>query len=169
MKKKIAGRKLEQKIVPFLWFEEGAEKALKFYASVFKGAKITGVCRYGKEGPGKPGTVMTGTIEIAGQRFSVINGGKLPGFKFTPAISFFVNCATQKEVDRYWEKLSAGGKKIQCGWLTDKYGVTWQIVPTILGDLLGDDDEEKSARVMQAMRKIKKLDIAGLKRAHRGK
>ena len=156
-----------QKITPFLWFDDNAEEAMNFYASVFKNAKVGEVTRYGAGGPGPEGTVMTGTFEIDGQQFMVLNGG--PIFKFTEAISLFVNCETQEEVDELWEKLSEGGEKSRCGWLKDKYGLSWQIVPTILGELLHDKDPEKSKRVMMAMMQMSKLDIAALKKAYEGK
>jgi predicted 3-demethylubiquinone-9 3-methyltransferase (glyoxalase superfamily) len=156
-----------QKITPFLWFDGSAEEAMKFYASIFKNSKIGTVSRYGDAGPGPKGSVMSGTFELEGQKFMALNGG--PMFKFTPAISFFVNCETQQEVDELWEKLSAGGEKSRCGWLKDKFGVSWQIIPSVLGELLGDKDPEKSKRVMQAMLQMDKIDIAGLKQAYAGK
>jgi len=150
-----------QKITPFLWFDDKAEEAMKFYTSIFKNSKIGSVTRYGDAGPGAKGTVMSATFEIEGQKFMALNGG--PMYKFTPAISFFVNCETQQEVDELWEKLSAGGEKSRCGWLKDKFGVSWQIIPSVLGQLLGDKDPEKSKRVMKAMLQMDKLDIeAGL-------
>lgn len=156
-----------KKITPFLWFNDNAEEAMNFYTSVFKNSKILDVSRLPEGTPGPAGKVMTGTFEIEGQEFMALNGG--PEFKFTEAISLFVNCETQEEVDYYWEKLSAGGEKSQCGWLKDKFGLSWQIVPTALGRLMGDPDPAKSARVMQAMLKMTKLDIAGLQRAYDGK
>lgn len=150
-----------QKIVPFLWFDGKAEEAMNFYTSIFKDSKIKTIHRYGDAGP--KGTVMSGTFEINGQEFMALNGG--PQFSFTPAISFFVNCETQAEVDELWEKLSAGGEKSRCGWLRDKYGVSWQIIPTTLGKMLGDPDRAKANRVMQAMLKMDKIDIQGLQRA----
>jgi predicted 3-demethylubiquinone-9 3-methyltransferase (glyoxalase superfamily) len=153
-----------QKITPFLWFDGKAEEAMNFYTSIFKNSKVINVSRYGEGGPGPKGTVMSGTFELEGQRFMALNGGPL--FSFTPAISFFVNCETQAEVDELWEKLSAGGKPDRCGWLKDKYGLSWQIIPSILGKLLGDPDPQKSGRVMKAMLQMNKLDIEGLKRAH---
>ena len=155
-----------QKITPFLWFDGNAEEAMNFYTSIFKNSKIGKVRRYGEAGPGPKGSVMTGTFQIEGQEFMVLNGG--PNFKFTPAISFFVNCETQKEVDELWEKLSAGGEAMQCGWLKDKFGVTWQIIPKALGEFLGDKDPQKSQRVMKAMMKMVKIEVEGLKRAHAG-
>lgn len=156
-----------QKITPFLWFNNNAEEAVKFYTSIFKNSKIGKIARYGEEGEkvsGRPkGSVMTIEFELEGQEFVALNGG--PHFKFTEAISFVVNCKTQAEVDKYWRKLSAGGTEVQCGWLKDKYGLSWQIVPTILGKLLSDKDAAKSHRVMQAMLKMVKLDIKKLQQA----
>jgi predicted 3-demethylubiquinone-9 3-methyltransferase (glyoxalase superfamily) len=153
-----------QKITPFLWFDGKAEEAMKFYTSIFKNSKVGNVSRYGDAGPGPKGTVMSATFELDGQKFMALNGG--PEFKFTPAISLFVNCETQQEVDELWEKLSAGGEKSRCGWLKDKYGLSWQIIPAVLGELLADKDPEKSKRVMQAMLQMDKIDIEGLKRAY---
>jgi len=153
-----------QKIVPFLWFNGQAEEAMNFYVSIFKNSKIKTLHRYGDAGPGPRGTVMSGAFELNGQEFMALNGG--PQFTFTPAISFFVNCETQAEVDELWEKLSAGGEKSRCGWLRDKYGVSWQIIPTALGKMLGDPDRAKAGRVMQAMLKMDKIDIHGLQRAY---
>jgi predicted 3-demethylubiquinone-9 3-methyltransferase (glyoxalase superfamily) len=153
-----------KKITPFLWFDNNAEEAMNFYTSVFKHSKIGNVTRYLEGAPVPAGTFMTGTFEIEGQEFVVLNGG--PNFKFNEAVSFVVNCDTQQEVDDYWEKLTAnGGQEVQCGWLKDKFGLTWQIVPTVLLELLADKDRKKAQRVMDAMLKMKKLDIAGLKRA----
>lgn len=152
-----------KKITPFLWFDGEAEPAAKFYTSVFKGSKIRSVTRYSKGTPGKPGSVMTVNFKILGQEFTALNGG--PVFKFTPAVSFVVHCSTQKEVDTYWRKLTAGGKEVQCGWLEDRFGVSWQIVPDVLIDLLNDKDEAKVERVTQAMLKMIKLDIRLLKAA----
>jgi predicted 3-demethylubiquinone-9 3-methyltransferase (glyoxalase superfamily) len=153
-----------QKITPFLWFNNNAEEAMKFYTSVFENSKIGKVTYYPEGTPGPAGTMMTGTMQLAGQEFIVLNGG--PHFKFTEAVSFVVNCDTQEEVDKYWEKLTAGGgQEVECGWLKDKFGLSWQIVPTVLPELLVDKDREKSKRVMQAVLKMKKLDIEGLKRA----
>jgi predicted 3-demethylubiquinone-9 3-methyltransferase (glyoxalase superfamily) len=165
------GKKSMQKITPFLWFNNQAEEAVKFYTAIFKNSKIMKVARYGEEGEkiaGRPkGSVMTVEFQLEGQQFVALNGG--PQFKFTEAISFVVNCKTQAEVDRFWKKLSAGGKKVQCGWLKDKYGLFWQIVPTVLGELLSDKDAAKSQRVMQAMLKMVKLNIKKLKEAYDGK
>jgi predicted 3-demethylubiquinone-9 3-methyltransferase (glyoxalase superfamily) len=155
-----------QKITPFLWYNGKAEEAANFYVSLFKNSKILTINRYGEAGPGPKGTVMSVTFRLAGQEFIALNGG--PEFKFTPAISFFVNCETQKEVDELWEKLSADGRKDRCGWLQDRYGISWQIVPTTLGKLLNDPDPVKSQRVMQAMMHMDKIDIEGLKRAYAG-
>ena len=156
-----------QKITPFLWFDDNAEEAMNFYLSVFKNSKIGKVARYGKAGPGPEGTVMTASFELAGQEFIALNAG--PKFKFTEAISFVVNCETQKEVDDFWEKLSAGGEKGRCGWLKDKFGLSWQIVPTALGKMMSDSDPTRSQRVMKALLQMDKLDIAELKRAYEGK
>ena len=153
-----------QKITPFLWFDNNLEEAMSFYTSVFKNAKVVNVSRYGDAGPGPKGSVMTATFELEGQRFMGLNGG--PHFKFTEAVSFFVSCDTQQEVDELWAKLTEGGEESQCGWLKDRFGLSWQIVPRALGEMLGDKDPKKSQRVMQAMLKMKKIDIAGLKRAY---
>ena len=153
-----------QKITPFLWFDGQAEEAMNFYTSIFKNSKIVSVMHYGEAGPGAKGTVMSATFEIQGQEFIVLNGG--PHFKFSPAISFFVNCETQEEVDELWEKLSEGGKTNRCGWLDDKFGVSWQIVPTALGEMLQDKDPEKSQKVMAAMLQMDKLDIEALRHAY---
>lgn len=153
-----------QKITPFLWFDDKAEDAANFYVSIFKNSRIGTVRRYGDAGPGPKGKVMTLTFELDGQPFFALNGG--PHYTFSPAVSFFVNCETQQEVDELWDRLSAGGQPLRCGWLTDKFGLTWQIIPSVLGELLGDKDPEKSARVMQAMMQMVKLDIAGLKQAY---
>jgi predicted 3-demethylubiquinone-9 3-methyltransferase (glyoxalase superfamily) len=155
-----------QKITPFLWFDDKAEEAAKFYVSIFKNSKMGNVSRYGDAGPGPKGTVMVTTFQLDGQEFMALNGG--PTFKFTEAISFVVNCETQEEVDEFWEMLSEGGEKSRCGWLKDKYGLSWQIVPTVLGELMQDKDPEKSKRVMQAMLQMDKLDIQTLKQAYEG-
>jgi predicted 3-demethylubiquinone-9 3-methyltransferase (glyoxalase superfamily) len=154
-----------QKITPFLWFDDQAEQAVKFYTSIFKNSKIGSISRYGDAGPGEKGKVMSATFQLGGQEFMALNGG--PVFKFSQAISFYVNCETQAEVDLFWEKLSEGGEKQQCGWLKDKFGVSWQIVPTVLGELLNDSNVQKSQKVMQAMLKMEKLDIQGLKLAYK--
>ncbi|HET7205815.1 MAG TPA: VOC family protein [Terriglobales bacterium] len=155
-----------QSITPFLWFDKQAEEAANFYVSIFKNSRIKTVSRYGDAGPGPKGSVMVVSFEINGQEFTALNGG--PQFKFTPAISFLVNCETQPEVDDLWEKLSQGGRKDRCGWLQDKYGVSWQIIPMTLGKLMSDPDRKKSTRVMQAMLQMDKIDIAGLERAYAG-
>ncbi|MGA2192759.1 MAG: VOC family protein [Nitrospirota bacterium] len=155
-----------QKIIPFLWFDDNAEEAVNFYVSIFKDSKIVSVARYGEAGPGPEGTVMTIAFELNGQEFIALNGGPL--FKFNEAISFVVNCETQEEIDGLWEKLSEDGKKVECGWLKDKYGLSWQIVPTVLGRMLSDADPEKSKRVMQAMLEMDKLDIKVLRQAYEG-
>ena len=156
-----------QKITPFLWFDNQAEEAMNFYVSIFKNSKILGCSRYGEAGPGPKGTVMVGTFQLEGQEFLALNGG--PHFKFTEAISLVVNCETQPEIDEMWEKLSEGGEKGQCGWLKDKYGLSWQIVSPVLAELMKDKDPQKSNRVMEAMLKMKKIDIETLKRASEGK
>jgi len=154
-----------QKITPFLWFDGKAEEAMNFYSSIFKNSKIGRITRYGDAGPGPKGAVMSGTFQLDGQEFMALNGG--PQFKFTEAISFFVNCETQEEVDELWEKLSDGGQKSRCGWLKDKYGLSWQIIPSALGEMLGDKDPEKSRRVMKAMLQMDKIDIKGLEQAYK--
>jgi predicted 3-demethylubiquinone-9 3-methyltransferase (glyoxalase superfamily) len=152
-----------QKITPFLWFDHQAEEAAGFYVSIFPNSMIAKVVRYGKAGPGPPGSAMTVQFQLEGQSFVALNGGPL--YKFTEAISFVVNCETQDEVDAYWGKLCAGGTEIQCGWLKDKFGLTWQVVPTVLSQLLSDPDPEKSRRVMKALMTMKKLDVRALKQA----
>jgi predicted 3-demethylubiquinone-9 3-methyltransferase (glyoxalase superfamily) len=153
-----------QKITPFLWFDDNAEEAIQFYTSIFKNSKIGRITRYGEAGPGPKGTVMTAVFQLEGQEFMALNGG--PHFKFTEAISLFVNCETQQEVDELWEKLSEGGEKGRCGWLKDKYGLSWQIIPKALGELLADKDPKKSQRVMKAMLQMDKIDVKGLKQAY---
>jgi predicted 3-demethylubiquinone-9 3-methyltransferase (glyoxalase superfamily) len=153
-----------QRIVPFLWFNDKAEEAMNFYVSIFKNSKVKSISRYGDAGPGSKGTVMSGTFQIEGQEFIALNGG--PQFSFSPAISFFVNCETQTEVDELWEKLSEDGEKGQCGWLKDKYGVSWQIIPTALGKLMNSPDPAKSQRVMHAMLKMNKIVIKDLQNAY---
>ena len=153
-----------QKITPFLWFDGKAEEAANFYVSIFKNSRILNITRYGEAGPGPKGSVMTVVFELDGEQFIALNGG--PQFKFTEAISFSVNCKTQGEVDKFWEKLSQGGEEGPCGWLKDKYGLSWQINPTILGEMLQDSNPEKSKRVMEAMLKMKKIDIHGLQRVY---
>lgn len=153
-----------QNITPCLWFDGKAEEAMNFYVSVFKNSKIVSVTRYGDAGPGKKGTVMIGTLQIDGQEFHALNGG--PEYTFTPAISFVVNCETQQEVDQHWDKLSKGARSWRCGWIQDKYGVSWQIVPSILRKLLQDKDAGKASRVMKAMLKMDKMDIELLQQAY---
>ncbi|HKW40957.1 MAG TPA: VOC family protein [Gemmatimonadales bacterium] len=154
-----------QPITPFLWFDTQAEQAAKLYCSIFKNSKILTTTRYGEAGPGPKGSVMTVVFQLEGQEFIALNGG--PQYKFTEAISFVVNCKSQQEVDNYWKKLSEGGEEGPCGWLKDKYGLSWQITPTVLGEMLGDRDPKKAKRVMEAMLKMKKIDIAGLEQAYR--
>jgi len=161
---KITTEPGKQKITPFLWFNDNAEDAMNFYVSVFKNSKIGNVTRYGEAGPGPKGSVMTASFQLNGQEFVALNGGSQ--FKFTEAISFVVNCDSQEEVDEFWEKLSEGGEKSRCGWLKDKYGLSWQIVPTVLPKLLQDKDPHKSTRVIQAMMQMDKIDIATLQKAY---
>ncbi|HVE86759.1 MAG TPA: VOC family protein [Myxococcales bacterium] len=157
-----------QKITPFLWFDTQAEEAMNFYLSVFPNSRTVSVSRYGDVGPKPKGTVMVATFILDGQQFQALNAG--PEYKFNPSISFLVNCETQKEVDTLWDKLLAGGgKEMQCGWLTDKYGVSWQIVPVALGQMIADKDQAKANRVMAAMMQMVKLDIAKLKQAYEGR
>jgi predicted 3-demethylubiquinone-9 3-methyltransferase (glyoxalase superfamily) len=161
-----------QKITPFLWFDDQAEEAAKFYTSVFKNSKVGKITRYGEaaeKAAGRPaGSVMTVEFELEGQKFTALNGG--PVFKFNESISFVVNCDTQKEVDYFWEKLTAdGGQASQCGWLKDKFGLSWQVVPTVLIEMLHDEDSEQSERVMKAMLQMQKIDIKTLKEAYAGK
>ncbi len=152
-----------QKVTPFLWFDGNAEDAANYYISIFKNSKMGKISRYGDAGPGPKGSAMSVTFQIEGQEFFALNGG--PQFKFTPAISFFVNCETQQEVDELWEKLSAGGRTDRCGWLQDKFGVSWQIIPTVLGQLLGDKDPQRAKRAMQAMLQMTKIDGNALQQA----
>jgi predicted 3-demethylubiquinone-9 3-methyltransferase (glyoxalase superfamily) len=154
------------KISHCLWFDGQAEEAMRFYVSVFDDSKVIGVTRYGEAGPGAPGTVMTASFVIAGQEFFALNGG--PEFIFSPAISIVVNCDTQEELDRYWERLSAGGETIECGWLKDKYGVSWQVVPSAWPEWLSAADPVRAQRVMKAMMQMVKLDIATLQQAYEG-
>jgi predicted 3-demethylubiquinone-9 3-methyltransferase (glyoxalase superfamily) len=154
-----------QKITPCLWFDDQAEEAVRFYTAIFKNSKVRKVARCGEGGPRPKGSVLTVLFQLDGQEFLALNGG--PNFKFTEALSLIVNCKTQKEVDRMWEKLSEGGEKGQCGWLKDKYGLSWQIVPTVLAKLVTDPDPARAARVLQAMMGMQKLDIKGLKKAYR--
>ena len=163
--------KTTQKISTFLWFDNQAEEAANFYVSIFEDSRIAGITRYDEEGAkaaGRPkGSVMTVAFELNGQHFTALNGG--PIFKFTEAISFVVHCESQQEVDHFWEKLSAGGQEVQCGWLKDRFGVSWQVVPTVLIEMLQDKDPDKSKRAMSAMLKMKKLDIDTLRKAYEGR
>jgi predicted 3-demethylubiquinone-9 3-methyltransferase (glyoxalase superfamily) len=152
-----------QKITPFLWFNNQAEEAMNFYVSVFKDSKVLSISRYGEGAPVPAGTVMTANFLIEGQQFTALNGG--PVFSFTPAISFVIHCTTQAEVDHYWETLTKGGEEVQCGWLKDKFGVSWQVVPEALGRLLNNPDPNKAQRAMQAMFAMKKIDISQLQEA----
>ena len=153
-----------QKITPFLWFDGKAEEAANFYTSIFENSEVKNIMHYGKGGPAPEGSVMSVTFKLEGQEFHALNGG--PQYTFTPAISFFVKCETQEEVDELWEKLSEGGEEQGPGWVKDKYNLSWQIVPTVLEELMNDPDPEKSQRVMQAMMQMNKLDINKLKQAH---
>jgi predicted 3-demethylubiquinone-9 3-methyltransferase (glyoxalase superfamily) len=155
-----------QKLTPFLWFDSNAEEAANFYTSIFKNSEILNIARYGDAGPGPKGSAMTVTFQLEGQQFIALNGGSL--YTFSPAISFFVNCETQAEVDELWNKLSAGGKEVQCGWLQDKFGLSWQVIPKQLMELMSDKDQAKSQRVFKAMLQMKTIDIEGLQRAYRG-
>jgi predicted 3-demethylubiquinone-9 3-methyltransferase (glyoxalase superfamily) len=164
---------IQQKITPFLWFDDQAEEAAKLYTSVFKNSRINSVTRYNEAGPGPTGAVMMVSFQLDGQEFLALNGGlgapeggPSPEFPFTEAISFLVNCETQEEIDKLWAKLSEGGEEGQCGWLKDKFGLSWQITPTVLGEMLQDEDREKASRVMEAMLQTGKIDIATLKQAH---
>jgi predicted 3-demethylubiquinone-9 3-methyltransferase (glyoxalase superfamily) len=152
-----------QSITPFLWFNGNAEDAMNFYLSVFKDSRVISVSRIGEGGPGGKGSVMSANFELNGQRFIALNGG--PQYSFTPAISLFVNCESQQEIDTLWDRLSDGGEPGRCGWLTDRFGLSWQVVPTILGTLIGDKDRAKAGRALQAMLKMNKLDIAELQQA----
>jgi predicted 3-demethylubiquinone-9 3-methyltransferase (glyoxalase superfamily) len=152
-----------QKITPFLWFNDNADEAINFYTSIFKDSSVSDVMRYGEAGPGPEGTIMSATFKLAGQEFIALNGG--PMFHFTEAISLFVRCDNQDEVDYYWEKLTAGGQESRCGWLRDKFGLSWQIVPNKLGELLQSKDREKANRAMQAMMQMSKIEIAKLEQA----
>jgi predicted 3-demethylubiquinone-9 3-methyltransferase (glyoxalase superfamily) len=157
----------KQKISPYLWFDQNAEEAVELYTSLFEDSRVLEIARWGEGSPGPTGKVMNITFELAGQRYYALNGG--PEFKFTPAVSFFVSCETQEEVDKYWNALLAGGgKPTQCGWLEDRFGLSWQIVPAVLMELLQDKDPARAARTMQAMLKMQKLDIAALKKANAG-
>ena len=156
----------KQKITPFLWFDNQAEDAMNFYISVFKNSKVGEIARYGEAGPGPAGSVMTATFELDGQHFIALNAG--PHFKFTEAISFVIDCQDQEEVDYYWNKLTEGGQESQCGWLKDKFGLSWQVVPTMLSKLFNTPDKDKANRAMKAMMQMKKLDIASLQKAYDG-
>ena len=155
-----------KQITPFLWFDKEAEEAANFYVSVFPNSKLGSIARYGEAGPGEAGTVMTVDFELNGQRFVALNGG--PEFKFTEAVSFVISCESQEEVDNYWERLSAGGEEGPCGWLRDSYGLSWQVVPTVLIELLNDSDRAKAQRVMSAMLQMRKIEIEPLRRAYEG-
>ncbi|HEU5229425.1 MAG TPA: VOC family protein [Ktedonobacteraceae bacterium] len=156
-----------QKITPFLWFDKNAEEAAHFYISIFKNSRIESITRYGDAGPGQKGTVMTVEFQLEGQAFVALNGG--PEYMFTPAISFFVSCETQQEVDELWEKLTAGGDEVACGWLRDRYGVSWQIVPSVLLEMMQDKNPEKARRVTESMLQMKKIDIKTLQEAYEQK
>jgi len=155
---------MQKKITTFLTYDGQAEEAVALYTSVFPNSKVTSTRRYGEAGPGEPGSLMTATFELDGQEFMALNGG--PSFTFSQGFSLFVDCETQEEVDQLWDKLSEGGEKGQCGWLTDKFGVSWQIIPRALGELLGDEDPEKANRVMNAMLQMTKIEIDGLRKAY---
>jgi predicted 3-demethylubiquinone-9 3-methyltransferase (glyoxalase superfamily) len=155
---------MQQRITPSLWFDGNAEEAINHYTSIFKNSKIVNLNRYGDAGPGPSGSVMSATFELEGQQFMALNGG--PQFAFTEAISFFVNCETQEDVDELWDKLCEGGQPSRCGWLKDKYGLSWQIIPRALGEMLSDRDPEKAGRVMQAMLQMQKIDVKTLERAY---
>jgi predicted 3-demethylubiquinone-9 3-methyltransferase (glyoxalase superfamily) len=155
-----------QKITPFLWFDNNAEEAMNFYVSVFKNSRVINSGRYGEGAPMPKGTFMVGTFSLDGQEIMVLNGG--PHYKLSPAFSLVINCETQDEIDYYWEKLTAGGKEVQCGWLEDKFGVSWQVVPTILGEFFRKGDAAKTSRMMQALMGMVKLDVEGLKKAYEG-
>lgn len=155
-----------KKITPFLWYDNSAEEAMNLYVSIFKNSKVLSVSRYSEGGPGVPGTVMTAAFELDGQEFIALNGG--PHFKFTEAVSFSVNCETQEEIDEIWEKLSEGGEKGRCGWLKDKYGLSWQVNPKVLSEMLRDKDPEKAKKVVTAMLQMDKFDIRTLKEAYDG-
>ena len=157
----------KQKITTFLWFDNNAEEAMEFNTAIFKHSKILNVSRYGEAGPGPKGAVMVGAFELAGQRFLALNGG--PRFKFTEAISLVIDCESQEEIDYFWDKLSAGGQTQACGWLKDKFGLSWQVVPSVLSELMQDKDPQKSKRVMEAVLQMVKLDIARLTAAHAGR
>lgn len=155
-----------QKVITYLWFDTEAEEAAEFYTSIFENSKITHVQRYGDAGPGPAGSAMTVDFELDGQRFIALNGG--PHFRFTEAISLYIDCADQSEVDFFWSRLTAGGEPSQCGWLKDRYGLSWQVIPRDLPELLGDSDPEKASRAMQAMLSMTKIDVEVLRKAHQG-
>jgi predicted 3-demethylubiquinone-9 3-methyltransferase (glyoxalase superfamily) len=157
---------MQKKITTFLTFDGRAEEAVAFYTSIFDDSRIVSANRYGEAGPGEPGSMMSATFELAGQEFVALNGG--PSFSFSQGISLFVDCETQEEVDAFWEALSEGGEKGPCGWLTDRFGVSWQVIPRALGELLNDPDPEKAQRVMNAMLQMSKIEIDGLRRAYDG-
>lgn len=158
---------MQKTITTFLTFDDQAEEAMTFYTSIFPGSRILSVTRYGDAGPGPKGQLMSATFELAGQEFAVLNGG--PSFTFGQGISLFVDCETQEEVDEYWEKLSEGGEPGPCGWLTDRFGVSWQVIPRALGEMLGDEDPERAERVMNAMLQMGKIEIDGLREAYEGR
>jgi len=157
---------MTQQITPFLWFDDNADKAVNFYLSIFKDSRLLDATRYGEAGPGPKGTIMTATFELNGQQFIALNGG--PRYKFTEAVSFVVKCETQEEIDYYWDKLLDGGEPQRCGWLKDRFGLSWQIVPAQLSELFGGNDPQRAGRVMQAMMQMVKFDIAKLKQAYDG-
>ena len=157
---------MTQQITPFLWFDDNADEAVNFYLSIFKDSRLLDATRYGEAGPGPKGTIMTATFELNGQQFIALNGG--PRFKFTEAVSFVVKCETQEEIDYYWDKLLDGGEPQRCGWLKDRFGLSWQIVPAQLSELFGGNDPQRAGRVMQAMMQMVKFDIAKLKQAYDG-
>jgi len=157
---------MTQQITPFLWFDDNADKAVNFYLSIFKDSRLLDATRYGEAGPGPKGTIMTATFELNGQQFIALNGG--PRYKFTEAVSFVVKCETQEEIDYYWDKLLDGGEPQRCGWLKDRFGLSWQIVPAQLSELFGGNDPQRAGRVMQAMMQMVKFDLAKLKEAYNG-
>jgi len=157
---------MTQQITPFLWFDDNADEAVNFYLSIFKDSRLLDATRYGEAGPGPKGTIMTATFELNGQQFIALNGG--PRYKFTEAVSFVVKCETQEEIDYYWDKLLDGGEPQRCGWLKDRFGLSWQIVPAQLSELFGGNDSQRAGRVMQAMMQMVKFDIAKLKQAYDG-
>ena len=156
-----------QRITPNLWFDDQAEEAAEFYTSIFENSKVTAISHYGSAGPRPAGTVMVVEFELDGQQFTALNGGPAD-FRFNEALSFIVNCASQAEVDYFWQKLADGGEEGVCGWLTDRYGVSWQIIPTAMNEMISDPDPDKSQRAMAAMLQMTKIDIAAIERAYRG-